>query len=235
MNFYYDPKTDFLFKKIFGKCKWMTKSLLNSILKLKGKKKISRILYLSPILPLSDDELNCVIDIECTNKEKDIFIVELRMCYSASILRKEFFCKYCELFNKLNKDGILNSSVKKVIMINILDDIYFSNNETKCSFHDFNLSNDNDRNIILSMFQIVHIELPKFNPKAYYRNKMLKLWLTFLTTINGGMDHNRDIPNELLINNTTFEAINICKNLSKKEIEEYKIFWSYHKHAISSL
>jgi hypothetical protein len=50
---YYDPKTDVVFKKVFGEHKNLAISLLDAVLQLDGKKRIKDLEYLpSEILPI---------------------------------------------------------------------------------------------------------------------------------------------------------------------------------------
>ena len=54
---YYDPKTDVVFKKVFGEHKNLAISLLNAVLQLEGKNQIKDLEYLpSEILPITIGE-----------------------------------------------------------------------------------------------------------------------------------------------------------------------------------
>ena len=122
---YYDPKTDVVFKKIFGAHKNLTISLLNAVLKLEdSKNKIQDVEYLpSEIFPTTDGKRNNIVDVRCYDSNDDYFIVEMQMCWSADFLRRVMYNSakvYCSLYNK----GERYYKLKKVFAVNILNDIY---------------------------------------------------------------------------------------------------------------
>ena len=74
---YYDPKTDVVFKKVFGEHKNLAMSLLNAVLQLEGKNQIKDLEYLpSEILPVMGGKRSSAVDVRCQDSLGDYFIVD---------------------------------------------------------------------------------------------------------------------------------------------------------------
>lgn len=219
---YYDPKTDIVFKKVFGEHKNLTISLLNAVLKLEGKKQIKDVEYLpSEIIPLTDGKRRSVVDVKCKVGSDDYFIVEMQMYWSSDYLRSVLYnCSklYASLYNK----GIRYYQVKKIFAVNILNDVYQNDNDN--NYHYYTMSEVGNPASTIPGIEIYCIELPKFKPQNYAECKMLRLWQTFLTSINAG-DDEESIPDELFENDETKEALELCKNLTEEERRFYDGFW----------
>ena len=75
-----DPKSDLVFKKIFGQHPNLMKSLLNGILPLPKDQVIEKIEYLNPEqVPVIPTMKNTVVDVKCTDQLGRVFIVEMRV------------------------------------------------------------------------------------------------------------------------------------------------------------
>ena len=219
---YYDPKTDVVFKKVFGEHKNLTISLLNAVLKLEGKQRIQDVEYLpSEIIPLSDGKRRSVVDVKCKAGDDDYFIVEMQMYWSSDFLRRvQYNCSkfYASLYNK----GIRYYQMKRIFAINILNDVYQNDNDN--NYHRYTMSEVGNPASTIPGIEILCIELPKFKPQNYAQSKMLRLWQTFLTSVNAGDDEDA-IPDELFENDETKEALELCKNLTEDEQRLYDGFW----------
>ncbi len=218
---YYDPKTDVVFKKVFGVHKNLTISLLNAVLKLEGKDKINDIEYLpSEIIPLTDGKRRSVVDVKCKVAEDTYFIVEMQMYWSADFLRRVMY-NCSKLYATLYKKGIRYYKMKKIYAVNILNDVY--QKDTDNNYHYYKMSEVDNPESTIPGIEVVCIELPKFQAQDKAQHKMLRLWQSFLTSINAG--ENSDISNELLENADTKEALEICTKLTEEEQREYDSFW----------
>ena len=219
---YYDPKTDVVFKKVFGERKNLTISLLNAVLKLEDKQRIQDVEYLpSEIIPLSDGKRRSVVDVKCKAGDDDYFIVEMQMYWSSDFLRRvQYNCSklYASLYNK----GIRYYQMKRIFAVNILNDVYQNDNDN--NYHRYTMSEVGNPASTIPGIEILCIELPKFKPQNYAQSKMLRLWQTFLTSVNAG-DDDDSIPDELFENDETKEALELCKNLTEDEQRLYDGFW----------
>ena len=219
---YYDPKTDVVFKKVFGEHKNLAISLLNAVLQLDGKKRIKDLEYLpSEILPIMGGKRSSAVDVRCQDSDGDYFIVEMQMYWSSDFLRRVLYnCAkvYATLYNK----GEEHYKVKRVFSVNILNDIY--DNDTANNYHRFNMSEIGNPKRVIEGIEILCIELPKFKPEDYAQRKMLKLWQEFLTSINAKTGK-ETVTDELMSNAEVKEALDLCRNLTDEERGYYDGFW----------
>jgi len=219
---YYDPKTDVVFKKVFGEHKNLAISLLDAVLQLDGKKRIKDLEYLpSEILPIMGDQRSSAVDVRCQDSYGDYFIVEMQMYWSSDFLRRVLYnCAkvYATLYNK----GEEHYKVKRVFSVNILNDVY--DNDTANNYHRFNMSEIGNPKRVIEGIEILCIELPKFKPEDYAQRKMLKLWQEFLTSINAKTGK-ETVTDELMSNAEVKEALDLCRNLTDEERGYYDGFW----------
>lgn len=77
-----DPKTDFVFKRIFGTepNKHLLIELLNSLLELEGIQRIEAITYLTPEqkVPVSELKLS-IVDVKCRDAAGNVYVVEMQV------------------------------------------------------------------------------------------------------------------------------------------------------------
>ena len=217
---YYDPKTDVVFKKVFGEHKNLAISLLNAVLKLEGDNQIKDLEYLpSEILPMSGKR-NSIVDVRCKSGDNDYFIVEMQMYWSADFLRRVMY-NCSKLYASLYSKGVKYYKMKKIFAVNILNDVYQKDNDN--NYHHYTMSEEENSESVIPGIEVVSIELPKFKPQNYLQTKMLRLWQSFLTSINAG--ENSDISEELFENDDTKEALEICQDLTEEERRAYDSFW----------
>jgi predicted transposase/invertase (TIGR01784 family) len=75
-----DPKSDIVFKKVFGSNSELIKSFLNSVMPLPEDGLIETIEYLTPEQsPRIPSMKNTIVDVKCTDQKGRIFIVEMQM------------------------------------------------------------------------------------------------------------------------------------------------------------
>jgi predicted transposase/invertase (TIGR01784 family) len=77
-----DPKTDFVFKRIFGvdAHKQLLIELLNALLEVKGEKRIVDLTYMTPEQHVPIDELKLsVVDVKCRDASGRLFVVEMQV------------------------------------------------------------------------------------------------------------------------------------------------------------
>ena len=219
---YYDPKTDVVFKKVFGEHKNLAISLLNAVLQLDGKKRIKDLEYLpSEILPIMGGKRSSAVDVRCQDSYGDYFIVEMQMYWSADFLRRVMY-NCSKLYATLYNEGVRYYKMKKIFAINILNDVYQTKNTN--NYHRYTMSEVDNPESVIPGFEVVCIELPKFKPQDKAQGKMLRLWQSFLTSVNAGVDA-ESIPQELMENSETKQALELCQNLTEEERRAYDSFW----------
>ena len=220
---YYDPKTDVVFKKIFGSHKNLTISLLNAVLKLEdSENKIKDVEYLpSEIFPITDGKRSNIVDVRCQDTNDDYFIVEMQMCWSSDFLRRVMYNSskvYCSLYKK----GERYYKLKRVFAVNILNDIY--QKDTAENYHHYKMSEVGQPDNVIQGIEIVCVELPKFVPQNKGQKTLLELWQQFLTSIDARTGE-ENVTKDLLDNADVKEALEICRNLTEEEQREFDSFW----------
>ncbi len=220
---YYDPKTDVVFKKVFGEHKNLAISLLNAVLKLEGKQRIKDVEYMpSEIIPLNDGQRHSTVDVRCKAGDDDYFIVEMQMYWSSDFMNRVLY-NCAKLYATLYKSGVRHYRQKRVYSVNILNDIY--EKKEKNNYHYYTISEKDVENPhTIRGIEIVCIELPKFKPQDKAQGKMLKLWQEFLTSINAKTNE-ISISDELFENDETKEALELCRHLTEDERRLYESFW----------
>lgn len=77
-NGYLDPKSDIVFKRIFGEHPDLVKSFLNSVMPLPEGGLIETVSYLATEqVPRIPGLKNTIVDVKCTDQSGRIFIIEM--------------------------------------------------------------------------------------------------------------------------------------------------------------
>ena len=219
---YYDPKTDVVFKKVFGTHPNLTISLLNAVLKFDGRDRIESIEYEpSEILPIMGDKRNSAVDVRCKDGNGDYFIVEMQMYWTSDFLRRVMY-NCAKVYATLYSKGEEHYKIKRVFSVNILNDVY--QEDTEENYHRYNMSEVGAPGHVIKGIEIVCVELPKYKPENYAQRKMLQLWQEFLTSINAKTGE-ENISDSMLENAEVKEALDLCLNLTEEERGYYDGFW----------
>src|ERR1700738_650684 len=89
---YLDPKTDIVFKKIFGQHPHLLKSFLNAVLPLPEDGFIVSLEYLpSAQVPVIPAFKYTVVDVRCTDQQGRIFIVEMQIQWTTGFMQRMLF------------------------------------------------------------------------------------------------------------------------------------------------
>ena len=92
MSRYLDPKTDVVFKKIFGQHPELLKSFLNAVLPLSPDGLIISLEYLpSELVPVIPGFKYTVVDVKCTDQQGRVFIVEMQIQWTSSFRQRMLF------------------------------------------------------------------------------------------------------------------------------------------------
>src|SRR5579871_2184774 len=89
---YLDPKSDIVFKKIFGQHPHLLKSFLNAVLPLSEEDFIVNLEYLpSEQVPLIPAFKYTIVDVRCTDKQGRVFIVEMQIQWTTGFMQRMLF------------------------------------------------------------------------------------------------------------------------------------------------
>jgi predicted transposase/invertase (TIGR01784 family) len=217
-----DPKSDVVFKKIFGQHPDLIKSLLNSILPLPEERLIEKLEYLSseqtPSIPTMK---NTIVDVKCTDQYGRVFIVEMQMQWTESFSKRLLFGASKAFVQQLNKGEDYNS-LCPVYGVGIINDIF--DKESEDWFHHYRSINVQKPERVLEGLELIFIELPKFKAQSWQEKKMGVLWLRFLREIG---EKTQDIDVEFLNQPELSKALELSQEsaYSKAELEAYDKYW----------
>jgi len=173
-----DPRSDLVFKKIFGQHPELIKSFLNNILPLPEGRLIETITYLTPEqAPRIPSMKNTIVDVKCTDQYGRIFIVEMQMTWSKNFMKRFLFGTSKAYVQQLDA-GKAYSDLCPVYGVAIVNEEF--EETTKDWFHHYRLTSTKDLDKTLEGIELVFLELPKFNPQTFEHRKVGVLWLRFL-------------------------------------------------------
>lgn len=231
---YLDPKSDLTFKRVFGRHKHLTISLLNALLPLDDDALIQEIEYLPtelvPEIPLLK---NSIVDVRCKDLKGRQFIVEMQLSWTAAFEQRVLFNAAKAYVRQLERKKDY-SSLQPVYGLSIVNENAY---KTEGFYHHFEMICNEENDLRIEGLQLVFVELSKFSPRNMAEKRMRVLWLRFLKELEGELDE-KEIPQELLDNPLTREAVeNLRENsYSATELEQYDKYWdavSYERTLIS--
>jgi predicted transposase/invertase (TIGR01784 family) len=222
MSRYLNPRSDVVFKKIFGEHPHLLVSFLNSLLPLPADALIESLEYLPteqiPSIPLLK---RTIVDVKCTDQQGQFFIVEMQLEWSSAFMQRMLFGASQAYVRQLNK-GEDYKYLKPVYGLGLLGENF--DRESDDFYHHYKIVNIEKPSRELKGLQFVFIELPKFKPTSHAERKLQVLWLRFLSEIN---EDTRTIDPELLEVPEIREAIELSEHAaySKAELSAYDIYW----------
>jgi predicted transposase/invertase (TIGR01784 family) len=179
MNFA-NPKADFTFKRLFGSDghKNLTISLLNNILERTEHNQITEIKFCNiENIPAMDSEKESYLDILCTDKLGNKFIIEMQVAKEQAFRKRSVFYTALGIVEQMHK-GDDYSKIKPVIFIGILNHPMFANKDRVISHHIVC-----DVDTARQSFEEVewhYVELCNFNKTLEQLKTNLDKWLYFL-------------------------------------------------------
>jgi predicted transposase/invertase (TIGR01784 family) len=216
-----DPKTDVVFKKIFGQNPDLVKSFLNAILPLNEDCLIDTVEYLLPEQsPRIPSLKNTIVDVKCTDQLGRIFIVEMQLNWTTNFKNRLLFGVSKAYVQQMNK-GEDYESLCPVYGLGIINDTFDPSEEW---FHHYRTVNVKDSSKVLRGLELIFLELPKFKPQNFKHRKMGVLWLRFLKEINEKLV---DIPEEFMENPDLSKAVELAQEsgYSLVELDAYDKYW----------
>ncbi len=176
MKRYLDPKSDLVFKRIFGEHPDLLRAFLNAILPLEPDERIVSLEYLPgeqvPEIPLLKQTL---VDVRCRDERGRHFIVEMQMQWTDAFMQRVLFNASRAFVRQLSK-GEHYKLLQPVIGLSLLDAVFDRNTDN--FLHHFKMVNVSNTNREIEGLQLVFVELPKFHPKGTQEAR--ELWLRFL-------------------------------------------------------
>ncbi|MFZ4115177.1 MAG: Rpn family recombination-promoting nuclease/putative transposase [Chthoniobacterales bacterium] len=210
---YLDPKSDLVFKKIFGHHPDLLQDFLNAILPLPPDCVIESLTYLpSESVPEIAVLKYSIVDVRCLDNHGRHFIVEMQLQWTSDFIKRMLFNTATTYARQLKK-GKSYEHLSPVYGVALLDATFSQEQEW---FHHYRMANAHDGTKSLDDIQLVLIELPKFKPTSITAKRVTVLWLRFLKEIN---EKTEVIDPSLFEVDTIKEAISLLEIASYSEAE----------------
>ena len=223
MSKYLDPKSDVVFKKIFGLHPHLLISFLNAVLPLSSDAPIVELSYLSSEqVPEIPEFKRTIADVKCKDQLGRSFIVEMQINWTDSFKQRLLFSTSQAVVKQLDKGQTYNL-LQPVYGLGLIADIFDPDNSEW--YHHYQLvKQDTPRPSVIEHLQLIFIELPKFPIHSRVEKKLRLLWLRFLNEIN---EKTTIVAPELLQVPEISEAIALAEQsaYSKEELNFYEEYW----------
>lgn len=222
MPHYLDPKTDLVFRKIFGQHPALLKSFLNAVLPLPEGGLIETLEYLPseevPVIPIFK---YTVVDVKCTDAHGRVFIVEMQIEWTASFMQRMLFNASKAYVRQLEK-GEYYDLLRPVYGLGLIASEF--DKESEDWYHHYKIVNVEKPTREIKDLQLVFIELPKFKAKTMGEKRLQVLWLRFLSELN---EHTRTIPEEWLNVPEIKKAVDLAEEAgyTPGELDAYDRYW----------
>ena len=178
---YLDPKSDLVFKKIFGYHPELLKSFLNAILPLPEDCVIESLVYLpTESAPEIAAFKYSIVDVRCLDNHGRYFIVEMQVEWMKDFMQRMVYNAAATYVHQL-KRGDAYKELSPVYGVAIINDTFDNSPDW---FHHFKMTNAGNGSRTLEDIQLVLIELPKLKPTTLIEKKLAILWLRFLKEID---------------------------------------------------
>ncbi len=219
---YLDPKTDIVFKKIFGQHPHLLKSFLNAVLPLPEDGLIVSLEYLPneqvPVIPAFK---YTIVDVRCTDQQGRIFIVEMQIQWTTGFMQRMLFNASKAYVSQLQK-GEEFHLLKPVYGLGLINTTFDANEEDW--YHHYKIVNVKKPAKEIKDLQLVFIELPKFQAKNLREKRLQVLWLRFISELN---EKTNQAPQEWLETPDIKEALDLAEEAAytPEEPASYDKYW----------
>ncbi len=185
---FFNPRNDVAFKKVFVNHVELTRSFLNSTLRLEGGRKIEKIEFLPPErLPMTGESKKSILDVLCTDENGHQYIIEVQNKSMINYLQRiQYYASHVFAGQLETADNYL--TLKPVTMLSILNHIIFPSDVGYVSFH-HNIERETKVSYLNDM-SYAFVELPKFNKKEEDLKTTEDYWIFMMKEAT----HLREIP-----------------------------------------
>jgi len=226
-----DPRSDLVFKRIFGEHPEILRSFLNALLPFEGPdEEIASLEYLTPeqtpVLPLFK---NTIVDVRCQDRLGRQFIVEMQMNWTSAFLQRVLF-NASKAYVRQLESGDEFHLLKPVWALSILNAKFPG--DTEDYYHHYRLVKAGAPEQVIRDLQLVFVELPRFQETRPDEARKLRwAWLRFLreagTSGQPGHPSTDDLVTEVAVSQEVRDAIAISRQsaFTPGELETYERFW----------
>jgi predicted transposase/invertase (TIGR01784 family) len=160
---FFNPRNDVAFKKVFVNHAELTKSFLNSTLRLEGSRKIQTVEFLpTERLPMTAESKKSILDVLCTDEKGSQYIIEVQNKSMLNyVQRAQYYASHLYVGQLEVAENYL--TLKPVTLLSLLNHCIFPNDVGYLSFH-HNIERETKVGYLNDM-SYAFVELPKFTKK----------------------------------------------------------------------
>jgi predicted transposase/invertase (TIGR01784 family) len=160
---FFNPRNDVAFKKVFVNHVELTRSFLNSTLRLEGTRKIQTVEFLpTERLPMTAESKKSILDVLCTDEKGAQYIIEVQNKSMLNyVQRAQYYASHLYAGQLEIAENYL--TLKPVTLLSLLNHCIFPNDVGYLSFH-HNIERETKVSYLNDM-SYAFVELPKFNKK----------------------------------------------------------------------
>jgi predicted transposase/invertase (TIGR01784 family) len=176
---YFNPFTDFGFKKLFGEeaSKPLLKDFLNALLLLDYP--IAELNFRNAEqLGTESEDRRAVYDIYCQDTQGNYFIVEMQKAYQKFFKDRALYYTTFPIQEQAQK-GHWSFELKSVFCVGILDFVFEEDKDNPDFLHEVKLKNRHN-SVFYDKYALYFIEMPKFHKAESELANQLENWIYFL-------------------------------------------------------
>ena len=228
MDGFLDPRSDLVFRRIFGEHPDILCDFLNALLPLESP--IVSLEYLPidqmPLLPVFK---RGIVDVRCRDLAGRQFIVEMQMQWTAAFLQRVLF-NASQAYVKQLEQGEAFELLQPVMALSLLNDTFVKDSAEY--YHHYRIVNVMELNRRIEGLEFVFVELPKFRESQPVEARRVRwAWLRFLRDAadagKQGKPSVESFSRETGINPALTAALRIAResNFTPAELAAYDRFW----------
>jgi len=185
---FFNPCNDVAFKKVFVNHVELTKSFLNSTLRLEGKRTIQAVEFLpTERLPMTPESKKSILDVLCTDENGHQYIIEVQNKFMLNyVQRAQYYVSHLYAGQLEIGDNYL--ALKPVTLLSLLNHRIFPDSVSYLSFH-HNIERETKVSYLNDM-SYAFVELPKFNKKEEDLKTAEDYWIFMMKEAT----HSKEVP-----------------------------------------
>ena len=231
MTRFLDPRSDIVFKRIFGEHPEILREFLNGVLPFENESEFIVSLEYLPGEQVPDIPLikNSIVDVRCKDASGRQFIVEMQIAWTNAFLQRVLFNASKAYVRQLEK-GERYEMLCPVYGLSIIDDTFEPDQD--CYYHDYRIVESGRPERVLEGLRLVFIELPKYRETRPKEARKLRwAWLKFLQEAgNAGTQGHATVEEfreQVGITEPLRKAMSIAEEcgFSPAQLERYDSFW----------
>ena len=231
MAHFLDPRSDLVFKRIFGEHPEILRNFLNGMLPFADESQYIASLEYLPSEQVPDIPIikNSIVDVRCKDASGRQFIVEMQMQWTGSFLQRVLFNASKAYVRQLEKSESYDL-LCPVWGLSLLDATFDA--DPDAYYHDYQIVETGNPQRVLEGLRLIFVELPKYretNPQD--ARKLRWAWLKFLREAGdaGSQGHLsvEEFSAQVGINEPLRQALGIAKEcgFTREQLALYDGFW----------